>query len=121
MTKLEAIKTNAILTLAFLIAYLIFDVKWLLWAAIALCAGSAFESRITTAIAEYWMRFAAIAGKVNSRIILFIMFFFILTPIAFLYRLFNRDQVDHFLQNRRSTYFDDIQKSYGREDFEKLW
>jgi hypothetical protein len=121
MTPSETSKTITVLTLALLIAYLIFGVKWLLWLAVALCAGNALESRITTAIARYWMRFATIIGGVNSRIILFVMFFLILTPIAFFYRLFNREQVDHFRQNRRPTCFDDVRKSYGPDDFEKLW
>jgi len=121
MTSLETIKTITVLTLALLIAYLIFGVNWLLWLAVALCAGNAVESRITAAIARYWMRLAAILGGINSRIILFIMFFLILTPIAFFYRLFNREQVDHFRQNRRPTYFDDVRKSYEPSDFEKLW
>ncbi len=121
MDKLETSKTITVLTLAFLIAYLIFDMKWLLWIAILLSLGNAFESRITTALAKYWMQFAAFLGKINSRIILTLMFFFLLTPIAFLYRLFNRDKVDHFLANKRSSYFDDTGKSYRREDFEKTW
>lgn len=121
MRKLETIKTITILTMAVLIAYLIFGAKWLLWTAILLSMGSAFQSRVTTAIAKYWMQFAAFLGNVNSKIILTTVFFVILTPIALLYRLFNREKVDHFLKNRRSSYFDDVRKSYGREDFEKLW
>jgi len=121
MTKLETHKTITVLTLACLVAYLIFEGTWLLVVAIALCLGNAAESRITTAIAAYWMRFAAILGRVNTRIILSAMFFLVLTPIAFLYRLFNREKVEHFRVNRRSSYFDDVQKTFGREDFEKLW
>jgi hypothetical protein len=44
-----------------------------------------------------------------------------LTPIALLYRLFNREAADRFRKNSQSSYFDDVQKSFSREDFEKLW
>jgi predicted membrane protein len=121
MSHLETLKTITVLILACLIAHLIFGAKWLLWIAILLCVGNAFESRITAAIAKYWMRLAFFLGKINSRIVLALMFFIVLTPIALLYRLFNRKAVDHFRKNNRSSYFDDVHKSYGQEDFEKLW
>jgi len=121
MNRLDTLKTITVLTLAFLIAYLIFGAQWLLWAALLLALGNACESRATAAVAKYWMQFASRLGSINSRIILTFMFFFILTPIAWLYRRFNREQVMHFRENRRSSYFDDVEKSYSREDFEKLW
>jgi hypothetical protein len=49
------------------------------------------------------------------------MFYLVLTPIAFLYRIFNKEQVNHFRVNSHGTYFEDIKKTGGREDFEKLW
>ncbi len=121
MTKLETSKTLTVLCLALLIAQALFDTKWLLWLAIALTLGNACDSRITTSIAGYWMRFAAFIGNINSKIILFLLFYLVLTPIAFLYRIFNRDQVEHFRKNRQQTYFEDIKKNYGRKDFENLW
>ena len=121
MSRIDILKTNAVLTVALLIAYLFFRASWLLWAATLLAVGNAFESRATTAVARYWMRFASFLGRINSRIILTLMFFLGLTPIAWVYRLFNQEKVDHFRKNRRSSYFDDIGKSYEREDFEKLW
>jgi hypothetical protein len=121
MNRLESIKTITVLAIAFLIAHLIFGARWLLWTALLLLVGGAFESRITTAMARYWMQLASFLGRINSKVILTLMFFVVLTPIAFLYRLFNREKVDHFLRNRRDSYFDDIQKTYGHEDFEKLW
>lgn len=121
MNRLDTLKTITVLTLALLIAYWIFEASWLLWLAVLFTLGNAFESRITTAIARYWMRFASFLGGVNSKIILWFMFFVVLTPIAFLYRPFNRDKVDHFRANRQQSTFEDVEKSFGPEDFEKLW
>jgi len=121
MNRLDTLKTITVLTLALLIAYLIFDIRWLLWAALLLALGNACESRATTAVARYWMQFASWLGNINSRIILTLIFFLLLTPIAWLYRRFNRDKVSHFHENRQRSYFDDVEKSYTPEDFEKLW
>jgi hypothetical protein len=121
MNRIDTFKTVNVLTLAFLIGYLVFSIKWLLWVALLLAFGNAFESRITSWIAEYWMKFAGILGNFNSKILLSVIFFIVLTPIAFIYRFFNRDMVDHFRKNRRQSYFDDVNRSYIKSDFEKLW
>jgi len=121
MNQIDTFKTVNVLTLAFLIGYLVFSINWLLWVAFLLAIGNAFESRITSWIAEYWMKLAGILGKFNSKIILSVMFFIVLTPLAFVYRLFNRELVNHFRKNQRRSYFDDVNKSFTKSDFEKLW
>ena len=121
MDRIDTLKTNTVLTLAFLVAYLIFGATWLLWIALLLAVGNVLESRATTLIAYYWIRFASFLGVFNTRILLAAMFFVILTPIALLYRLFNREAVDRFRKNSQSSYFEDVRKSSSREDFEKLW
>lgn len=121
MNQIDTFKTVNVLTLAFLIGYLVFSINWLLWVAFLLAIGNAFESRITSWIAEYWMKLAGILGNFNSKIILSVMFFIVLTPLAFVYRLFNRELVNHFRKNQRRSYFDDVNKSFTKSDFEKLW
>lgn len=130
MDRLDTIKTINVLAAALLIVYAI-GFKWLdirllgvnvlVWISLLLVVGGAFESRITTAVAKGWMKFGHALGTFNSKLILTVIFFVVLTPIAFLFRLFNRHLVDHFKVNNRSTYFDDLNKSYEKSDFEKLW
>jgi len=121
LDRLATSKTISVLTLAVLIAYVIFSAQWLLWVALLLTLGNAFESRLTTALASYWMKFATILGAFNSRVILTLTFYLILTPLAFVYRIFNRPLVDHFRANNRQSYFEDINKTYTQADFEKTW
>lgn len=121
MDRLAISKTISVLTLAVLIAYVIFSVQWLLWIALLLTLGNVFESRFTIALALYWMKFAAVLGAFNSRVILTVIFYLILTPLAFVYRIFNRPLVDHFRVNKRQSYFEDINKTYTPADFEKTW
>lgn len=121
LDRLDTSKTISVLTLALLIAYVIFGAPWLLWVAVLLTLGNAFESRLTTALARYWMKFAAFLGAFNSRVILTLTFYLILTPLAFVFRIFNRPLVDHFQTNKRQSYFEDLKKTYTPADFEKTW
>src|SRR6185295_19105495 len=40
---------------------------------------------------KYWMKFGALLGAINSRIILTIMFWIFITPLALLFKAFGRD------------------------------
>jgi hypothetical protein len=121
LDRLAISKTINVLTLAILIAFLFFGARWFLWLALLLSLGNAFESRITSALARYWMKFAAFLGAFNSKVILTLTFYLILTPLSFVYRIFNRHLIDHFRVNKRRSYFEDLNKTYTPSDFEKTW
>lgn len=121
LDRLATSKTINVLTLAVLIVFLVFGAQWFLWLALLLSLGNAFESRITSALARYWIKFAAVLGAFNSKVILTLIFYLILTPLALVYRIFNRHLVDHFRVNKRRSYFEERNKTYTQADFEKTW
>ncbi|BBA79199.1 hypothetical protein RGRSB_0644 [cyanobacterium endosymbiont of Rhopalodia gibberula] len=51
-----------------------------------------------------WMRVAQVLAWINTRIILGIIFFFIVTPMAFIMRLFNRDSMEKKFNPSLETY-----------------
>lgn len=62
---------------------------------------------------RWWMRLAEILGWINTRIILVIIFFLIVTPIGLLMRLFRRNPLEsagkdgsHWTEPSRSSYGD---------------
>jgi len=93
----------------------------LLWIAVALLGGSTFENRVILLIARGWMRFATFIGNINSKILLSVIFYLIMTPLAIAYRLTHKRSVDHFTHDTKKSYFDDIQPVCGKETFEKVW
>ena len=52
-----------------------------------------------------WMKFAFVLGWVNTRIILGIAFFLVLTPIGVLMRLFGKNPVDLRVERDRGSYW----------------
>jgi hypothetical protein len=121
LDKLGIFQTIHVLTLALLIAFLIFGNRWLLWAAVFLAAANTFENRLTTGIAKGWLAFAHWIGRINSRILLTLIFFLFLTPIAWLYRLFNQSLVEHFRTDSRASTFQERNHRWEPADFEKIW
>jgi hypothetical protein len=57
---------------------------------------------ILAPVRRAWMAFAAVLGHVNTRIILSILFYLVLTPIGFVLRLF-RDPMQRSLADRSGS------------------
>lgn len=49
-----------------------------------------------------WMAFATVLGHVNTRIILTVLFYLVMTPVGLIMRLF-RDPLDRSLRDRSTT------------------
>jgi hypothetical protein len=58
-------------------------------------------------IHHYWMGFAIIMGSIVSRIILFILFYFILTPLAGTAKVFDKRFFLLYKEKKRSSYWID--------------
>ena len=91
-------------------------------AAALLLAAGLFVKPAGALIARAWLKFGGLLGAVNSRIILGVIFYLFLTPIALLARLTRGD----FLHLKRRTgadrsYWHARNHAYTAEDIGKLW
>lgn len=54
---------------------------------------------------QMWIKFGNLMGKVNSKIIILILFFFIFTPIGIFLRLIKKDLLNKKLEEEKKSYF----------------
>ena len=120
MAHKTILETLAVLALAALLFHLWLDHAWLIYLAAALLALALFPNPLATLITKGWLKFSEVLGAVMSRVVMTLIFFFFLTPIALLYRLFNRAAADHFLK-KRDIYWRAAEGSFTKESFEKPW
>ncbi|MBK7856420.1 MAG: hypothetical protein IPJ79_17360 [Bacteroidetes bacterium] len=80
---------------------------------------SLLSGYITEKIHWLWMKISHIMGYVMSKVILSIVFFLFLTPIAFLSKLGRKN----ILQLKRSdkSYYAERNHQYKKEDLENVW
>jgi hypothetical protein len=107
-----------IIIVGFAVLYLLFHKTWLLLPAIVALFGFMIP-RLGKAIHQGWMKLAMIMGWINGRILLTIIFFLLLTPLAFLARLFSKSAF--YKLGDRKTGFIQRQHRYQKEDFDQLW
>jgi len=66
-----------------------------------------------------WTKFLAALGYINSRLLLSIIFYVVLLPIALLARLFRKDSLQ--LKKKEGSYFTERNHQYKSKDLENVW
>src|SRR5687768_13470554 len=113
-------KTILVMITGLLAIALIFKLSWLIMVCLAIGVAASFVPAAARGIEWAWMKFAFALGWVNSRILLSIIYFVFLLPIAWLSRLFTKDPLA--LKNRKtSTLFVTRNHLYTKKDLENIW
>ncbi|MFA6913798.1 MAG: SxtJ family membrane protein [Endomicrobiia bacterium] len=121
MNKEQELKVMVVLSLACLMIFFIFHIKWFSIVCLILLLLAMFGGKPSYIIAKSWMSFAHILGKINTKIIICIAYYLCLTPLAIIYRICNKKEVNNFFNKKDLTYFKDINKKYTKKDLQQLW
>ncbi|MFA7073668.1 MAG: SxtJ family membrane protein [Endomicrobiaceae bacterium] len=121
MNKEQELKVMAALSLACLILFFIFKIKLFAVICLLFLILALFGGRLSFIVAKAWMSFAHVLGKINTKILIGIAYYLCLTPIAFIFRLFNKKDIADFFNKKDTTYFKDTGKKYTKKDLEQLW
>jgi hypothetical protein len=74
---------------------------------------------LSAKISWVWLKFAELIGGVMSKIILSVVYFVFLVPIALLYRLTKKNPL--FLKRQEGSYYISRNKQYSPKDIENIW
>ena len=64
------------------------------------------DSRFLTPLNILWFKFGLLLGKIVSPLVMGIVFFFVVTPIAMLMRVFNKDLLNLRYNNKNSYWIE---------------
>ena len=78
-----------------------------------------FIPAIGLRIVWFWYALAQVLGYINSRILLTLIYFLLITPIAFFFRLAGNDPL--LLKDKRGSMFNFREHTYTKEDLENPW
>ncbi|MCA1802884.1 MAG: SxtJ family membrane protein [Rhodothermaceae bacterium] len=122
MTREKQLETILVVSTALLLFFLIFNVSWLLYSAFALSLLALISRSFSYWFTRGWLGFSEILGFVMSRLIMTLLYFLVLTPIALLYRAFNKDplQLNHN-RNRSGSYYTHRGHIYTAKDLNNTW
>jgi hypothetical protein len=109
-----------VITVGFLVISLITGKKWMSSVAVVIGLIGAFSPFLSDIIAKGWNKLSEILGKIVPNILLSVIFFLFLFPIALLSKLFLKKDALHLKQPAAGTYVD-INKVFEKKMFENPW
>jgi len=117
----NALEAMAVLAFATMAIGLFFKIDVLLYIALCLLFIGIFIKRLSILIAGAWLKFSKILGGISTRVILTVIYYVFLTPIAFIYKLFHRDFISLKRHSPGITYWNERNYNYTPRDFENPW
>jgi len=122
ISDLDMYKANLAISTGFLALYFIFGKKdWFLFIALGVGILTLLLPVLARWISFGWFKLAEGLGYINSRLLLSIVFFLFLLPIALLYRLANRNPLALRNGRRASSLFSERNHTYSAKDMENIW
>ncbi|HSM49731.1 MAG TPA: SxtJ family membrane protein [Draconibacterium sp.] len=119
MERTKVLETGLVLTTAFLVIYLLTGNYVFLYLALTVGISGIFVKPLAKYIAMAWFKLAEVLNFIVSKIILGVLFFVILFPIAVLYKISNTDK----LGLRRSGKSGWVERThdYTAQDLTNIW
>ncbi|MBI5683039.1 MAG: hypothetical protein HZC45_07740 [Deltaproteobacteria bacterium] len=118
--RTKDLETMVVLSLALLCLFLIFKKAVFVITSLILLLISLIFKNLTSRVAFVWLKFADTLGNINAKIILSIVFFMMLTPIALLYRVFVKNPM-WLKRFDCKSYFSTRNHAYTSRDLENTW
>ncbi len=113
--------SSTILTISmgFLLIHIITNWQWAIFTSISIGFVGLVSNYMSDKIERVWLQLAKILSYIVPNILLSLIFYFFLTPLAFLYRLFNKDVLK--LSNKYESYFNNVNEIMDKDSFHKTW
>jgi hypothetical protein len=116
----DPVKTVLVITVGFLIVYLVTKWPWAIKVSIFIGLLGLLSGYIAKKIDFFWMKLTWVLSFIIPNILLTVIFYFFLTPLALLSGLFgNKNQLT--LKNTERSLFNDRKKDFDKASFEKPW
>tara|TARA_B100001093_G_C26530731_1_gene885922 strand:+ start:409 stop:762 length:354 start_codon:yes stop_codon:yes gene_type:complete len=104
----------------FLVINLFINNDYLVYFIILILGLSIASKKFSDSIEIFWFSIAVILSKILPSVLLSIIYFMLLTPLAYMSKLFNA-QTDYKSKNNLNSMFTDCNKNFTKKSFEKTW
>ena len=117
--KNKITETSLVLTTAFVVFFLLSENQLFIFFAVGTGVIGIFIRPLAFFIAKGWFALAEGLNYLVSKVVLGILFFFVLTPISLFYRVFSNDKL--YLQKNNITTWQKRRKAYSADDLKNIW
>ena len=120
--KFKSNPSLTLLTIIFglLLFYNFTENKTFFYVSLVVSGVGVFSLKSSILIEKIWFKISFVLSQIIPNILLSFIFFLILTPIAFLSKLFN-SKTDFSSKNNQNSTFKIQKKSFDKKSFERAW
>lgn len=118
--KSDPQKTAITIVAGLLIVHFLAKNNGFLYVAMAISVLTAFSARIAVFIEKIWFKVAELLGSIIPKIMLSIIFFLFLTPIAVFRKIVSRDNLLQLKKGQNSLWIE-RKKHFSPLDMDKPW
>lgn len=115
------LETIVVLAAASLVFYYVFRKNAFILAAFLLLFTGLFFKAAASKLSGLWLKFAELLGAFNTRLILGLVYFVVLTPIAVAFRMLTRKHANSPRPSSDKSYFTVREHTFAAADLEKMW
>ena len=125
ISKETRIESTATIAAGLMVFHYIFVIRKdseslvLFYIALSVILAGLFVKPLGNLVSFLWAKLAEGLGWFNSKVILSIAFFIVMTTFALLYRVFTKDNLG--LKRKESSYYETRNHSYSKKDLENIW
>jgi hypothetical protein len=119
MKKDTSKSTILIISMGFLVLYLVLHWQWAVIVALVIGVIGIISPFLSKLIEWGWMKIAYVMGKIVPNILLGLIFYLLLFPISLIYRQFKKDPL--MLSKKYNTYFIEVTRDPDKKSLEKIW
>lgn len=121
MEKQNKYSTILILCLGFVAFYFVFKIVALLVLALGIILLSLASVTLAEKIARAWFKLGHFMGAINSKILLSLVFYCLLVPIALISRIFKKKDELQLKRKPKGSYYKERNHIYVAEDLENVF
>jgi Zn-dependent protease with chaperone function len=118
--KYQVKETMLVITVGFLVLYIAGRKRLFLDIALAVGVIGVFSFYLSEKIHWAWNRLSLLLGAVSNRVLLSVVFFLVLTPMALVRRMRKKDALRRFDKGAESN-FSRRDHVFGKKDLENVW
>lgn len=115
----KGLKSIIVIALGFTIIGLVIEAEWPFYVAITVSGAAVLSDRAAAFINKIWFGLAKVLGFINSRILLTIIYYLFLLPLAIISRMTGKKSIE--LKKNDASYFVERNHPYSKADLENPW
>jgi hypothetical protein len=121
-------ETVLVITVGLLLLYIIFKNRVFVYCAVVVGITGVLSFYLSEKIDWLWNKLSVVMGAVSNRVLLALIFFFVVTPVGLIRRLRKKSRLTYFDKDKTTNFSDPGEEGetgrervFGKKDMENMW